>query len=372
MNKKRVAIISRHAYPNYGSFFQAYALQCAIDEMGYDAFYINYQKKDEQSWRLALSSLKESKMNTSIIRKIIYLILQAPNYLLMNKRFNNFHKRYLKLSKAYSSCSDIRKDLPEADIYMTGSDQVWNSIHNKIDDTYFLSFIDESYYKVSYAASFGKDHIPKEEIENIRQNLLQFKHITVRESSGVSILNSLGLNGQSVLDPVFLMSKEQWEKLIKKSGQIYKKYILVYQLHSNEEFDGYVDLLCKEINMQVIRISTDYKQFKKTGRLSYLPEPSEVLMLFKDAELIITDSFHATAFSIIFNKNFQVILPFKNSSRLIDLLEMLDLEKVIVRVFNTVQRHNTIDYVAVVKILRGLKNMSKDYLMKILRENNYC
>ena len=189
------------------------------------------------------------------------------------------------------------------DIYIAGSDQIWDYKLTNFDQTYFLDFPEKGKKKCSYAASIG-EHIPPEQFRDDYSRLLNdFNEILVREDYGADIVNELtGKKPEVVCDPTLLLTAEEWDKLLKEP-KIRGKYILVYQLGINPEIVNFARRLKKETGYRIV-----YIPFPLVGLLKCRCEitvgPAEWMGLFKNAEYVISDSFHGVVFSLLFNRKF--------------------------------------------------------------------
>ena len=181
----------------------------------------------------------------------------------------------------------------------------------------------------------------------------------------VEIVKNLGFsNSELVLDPTLLLKKEQWENLIHKSTEK-EKYVLVYQLHDNKQFDKYAKRFAKSKNLKLIRVSPSFHNFFKSGKLKWLPTPTEFLTYFYNAEYILTDSFHATVFSLIFNKKFIDILPGETSTRIINMLELAGIKNRILKDYNDFKSiDEPIDY----KIVNDRLDKKREESLKLFKD----
>ena len=334
----KIGIITRHSVPNYGSLLQTYATQKAIENLGYDTEIIDYTRYEERGNNLAETLLKGKKWDKNQLTRFIYKILQSKNYKTMYNRFVGYRKELLMQSKTkYGSIGELIENPPKADIFCSGSDQIWGKIGTvNYDETYFLDFVKEKKC-ISYGASFGTSKIDSEMDKNIKKLLEKYTSILVREDSAKQIIESKGIkNVQQVLDPTFLLDKEEWEKLTKKAKTTPKeKYILVYQLHANKEFNKYAKKIAKKKNLKLIRVGYSIYHIFRSGKLVLLPTPYEFLNYIKNAECVLTDSFHATALSIILNKNFIDILPNNNTqTRIESILKLFEIKDRILKDYN--------------------------------------
>ena len=320
----KVSVITRHAITNYGSLLQAFATQKVIENLGYDCEIIDYIREEESYKQQERTLLRRKEdWNRNPIKKALYLAIRQPASILSGKRFEKYRKELLNLSKRYTSQTLLKNNPPESDIYMTGSDQVWGPIENgTYDDCYCLSFTEGK--KIAYASSFGHTDLTKEHKDYYKKWLQKYSHISVREDSAVEFLEGIGIYAKQVLDPTLLLDKKFWEQYIKPIKK--KKYILVYQLHNNKRLENYAKRVAKEKNLPLIRVSVSYHQFTRAGRLVLCPSLGEFLSYVKEAELMITDSFHGTAFAINFNTPFVEVLPNNNTgTRNISILNLTKL-----------------------------------------------
>lgn len=344
----KVSIITRHAIANYGSLLQSIATEKLFGSLGYQTEIINYIPVEEKVENLVDSYIKNSKFwNKNLITRDLYKVLQNKNIYKMNVQFKEYQEKYLNLSDVeYNSINELKNNKPLADIYCTGSDQDWGAIGcQKYDEAYFLNFIDENDKAISYAASFGKDVICPELKQNLYELTKKYLKILVREDSALKLLDECGVkNVKQVLDPTLLTSKDDWNNICKQERLVNEDYILIYQLHHNKKLDKYAKKISKLTGKKLIRINTS-KYFKyKTGEFVYLPSPDEFLSYIKYADIVLTDSFHGTCFSIIYNKNFIDILPSVTGTRISSILKLFGLENRITTGDNYDLINENIDY----------------------------
>lgn len=356
-----VGIITRHAYPNYGSLLQAYALQEAIQQLGHNAVCIDYVNKNEDSWRLCFSQLKESRMNSSIIKRFIFCMVQLPNYTINTYAFQRMQNQYLKLTSRFRSKDEIHLD--DIDVYCTGSDQVWNQIHNELDLSYFLEFTPDDAVRIAYAASFGRDYVDDCDKEMVKHYIERYKTVSVREESGANILKQMGINCSHVVDPVLLFDMDFWEKEANDRKEKLD-YVLIYQLHYNKELTRIAQKLANEKGLKVIRLTCELKQrFIKNEKVIYLPNIADFLGYIRAAKYVVTDSFHGTAFSILFHRQFVEVMPGVNKTRNENLLKLANLRGRFVDINNVTKiADQKIDYQEVECLLADARKRSWEYL----------
>lgn len=322
----KVAIITRHAICNYGSFLQTYALQKEIDKLGHEAVIIDYIREDEEYHKRINVALKKSgKWNKNVLTRLVYKLSRYPETVLMEKKFASFRNNLLHMTKLYTSLEELKQDKPQADVFCTGSDQVWGPISlDSYDPAYFLEFTKEQDTRIAYAASFGKKKFDEESRRFYKEALQKYDVISVRENSAVSVIRDLGIeNVQQVLDPTLLLNAEEWSKLITKD--IKGKYVLVYQIHANPAMDKYAEEFARRVKLPVLRVSFYLHQITRAGKLVYLPDVGTFLSYIKNATYMITDSFHGTAFAINFNTQFVNVVHDETATRNQSLLQLTGL-----------------------------------------------
>lgn len=364
----KVNVITRHAVANYGSILQALATQQLIENLGYECELIDYIRTDENYYNRERTLLaRKNKWKSNYLKKALYLIIRVPESVISGKYFERARKDLLKLTKNYTSIDELIRDCPKADIYMTGSDQVWGKTENgEYDSTYCLSFTDAN--KMSYASSFGNVANEKQTNEFFSKYLSSYSSILVREDAAVKYLQSLGLNALQVLDPTLVFGREYWKQYIESIND--KGYILIYQLHS----DSKLDEIAKEISIaehkRLIRISATFHQIVRSGKFKYLPTIGEFLGYINNADLLVTDSFHGTAFAINLQTQFIEILPNSNTEeRNKSILRCFGLSERIVSSYDEYRKlKNPIDYKRVDKILDGQRRLSIDILKENLKK----
>lgn len=321
-----ISIITLHNVHNYGSALQTLATQVIFEKLGCKVDFINFVREEQVSIKKIIDRWCEG---FSPIKKLAYAIALTPSLAKQDKVFRDFLRKRIHLQeKAYTTPEDFKHFPIEADIYCTGSDQTWNSGWNKgIIGAMFLDFVPDNVKKISYAASFGKDKLDDWEKEKTRLLLKRYTAISVRESSGVGICNSLGINGAThVLDPTLQMDKNFWLRHMGKRI-IKEPYVLIYQLNSNPDFDRYAKEFARRKGLKLVRFCWRYDQIAKAGRPIVIPPVEDFVSAIYYADYVITDSFHATAFSINMNTDFISIYPHEYGGRIDSILRLTHLER---------------------------------------------
>lgn len=329
---KNIKTITFHNAYNYGAMLQTYALQSKIKNLRYETEVINFlSEKLEKDYEVKFFNFSNG------VKKFISSL---TSYSIRKKRaeiFEKFLREKIKLTeKRYLTIEELRKDSESFDICITGSDQVWNPAI-VYSPAYFLDFGNKKMKRISYAASFGQEKILKEYEEKVGEHLKKFDYISVREKSGINLVKELsGKYAVQVLDPVFLLSKNEWRKLennIVKDFGLEDGYILIYSMEKNPLVMEIAEKLKKYLNKPIVVIHSSYGimtqiEILKSKNINIpVAGPQEFVTLFANADCIVTNSFHGTAFSIIFDKPFLSVPHSTRNTRLQSILELLKLEK---------------------------------------------
>lgn len=323
-NKKKVGILTMHKVQNFGSALQAFALQYVVDKLGFDAYIIDYKFPNIAHGALDLGFIQCIK---TIVGKLFNL---TPGCVSLNK-FDSFYKNYFKLSQSYSDKEQVYSNPPICDIYMTGSDQVWNPKFIKEDMTFYLDFIADV-KKIAYAPSFGVSEI-SERCEEIKKSLRSYDHLSVREKSGAELIERLiSKDVPVVLDPTLLLSAEEWNKLMNVEVYGKEKYVFLYLQKYSFDPSSKMEILLKRIQRELgWKVYTTCKLPASCDGLYVNVEdagPLDFLRLVRNASYIITASFHGTAFAVNYNIPFNSIVLSKNVSddRQLAFLRLVNLE----------------------------------------------
>ena len=323
----KIGIITIHRSPSYGGSLQAYALYKYLFNLGYDVEIIDLLRPTHQGY---LYSLKYHRMRIGFmeyLKNTIYAILRISSNkfdsIAYNEKFVEFNK-LLKLSRTYKSVNDIYENPPTYDVYITGSDQVWNPAQPYAMAPYFLTFV-KSGRKVSYAASVGlADLLPNEKCL-FKKWIEAYDFVSVREISIKKYFESfVNIRIERVADPTFLLARQEWQGISVKPD--YKNYILLFELSHNPQLVEF----CKKLSIQSGKQLVVLGQKEPLCRdKSYITinnaGPLEFIGYIGSADLVITDSFHGTVFSIImYACNFYTYIAPRNKrgSRIIDLLSL--------------------------------------------------
>lgn len=315
----KIGVITCHNALNHGARLQVYALSAYLESQGHQVTIIDYRPR-YMTFNVKLlywpgSSVKEWA-------KLFLHILRRRSLIKRHKNFEIYSNKFLKRSLiVYNDLTQLRENPPEADIYIAGSDQIWNVLlPNGSDRAYYLEFGKNDVLRVSYAASFSIPNVEDRFIPFLRQRLRNFDYISVRERSALNILEDLGVSGQKVVDPVFLLSKDEWIKKFIGSTDAEESYILVYDVMNCSRIRRIAEKLSKIRSCPIYSIGS-YKLKYADKNFDTLP-PDKFVELISNAKTVISNSFHATAFAMIFNKEFFVVNRSDGlNERMVDLLK---------------------------------------------------
>lgn len=301
----RIKSITCHDVYNHGASLQAYALQTYLTSIGHEAEIIDY-KPDYLSGHFRLWSV--DKRYEKFPLNVAYNLAKLPSRLIALKRknaFDLFTHKHLRLTERYANYEQLAKNPPKADAFIAGSDQIWNTrFKNGTDPAFYLNFVTEKAKKLSYAASFAYNSIQAEHTAFVTRMLSNFDAISVREDSGVALLKKLGYNGCQVCDPVFLLNTQEWDSLALTDFSR-MQYILVYDFERDAEVKQAALRLAKERNCRILSVGPYPLSYADKNLINVGPDV--FVAAIRDAQCIISNSFHGSAFATIFNRDFFVI-----------------------------------------------------------------
>lgn len=363
----RILISTMHRGDNYGSALQVYALSEILKKNGHHPIVLDYIPKrinlNNQVWGL-LKQLLLPKSLGDIKGAIRGLAITLTNY----RCYNTFFKREVTLTKKYYSYKEVEKANIKANVYMTGSDQVWNSTHNHgIDPVFFLKFAPAESHKISNSASFGKEKLDDWEKNETKKFLERYDAISVRELSGKNIVNDLGFPCQVVLDPTFLLNKEDWKKR-SLSHHEKDKYVLIYSVEPDKQSVIQVARsIADKLNAKVFMVEWGHKPYAGVDKMISLVDPLMIIDYFLKAEFVVASSFHGTALSINLCKQFISVAPARFNTRVKSILEIVNLPDRLVSPaeFDLIKALCSINYSEVTQRL----NIARENSMKFLKLN---
>jgi len=316
----KICTITCQNADNHGARLQCFALVWWLKKQGHDVKVIDYQPDYMRGPKLWYSP--------QTIKDLIKLFVQIPYRWRTVKRhevFDGFSKNYIPLTRTYYSIDELRKDPPEADIYIAGSDQIWNTtFRNGTDPGYYLDFGPKSVRRESFAASFAITEIEEEKREWVKENLKRFDKITVREQSALKILNDLGLEGFLHEDPVFLLTATEWDEALSLNSRhatfCSEKYVLVYDFYLGDDIRIEAQRIAREKGYKIYAVC--HEELAYADKNFVYASPVDFVNLIKHASYVVSNSFHGTVFAMIYNIPFKVVdRPDGLNVRMHDLLE---------------------------------------------------
>jgi len=368
----KVGILTFHNAVNYGAVLQAYATQEALLDLGVEAEIIDYTNSERREMYNVRYLIRRSQKNGFLA--VVKVLMGIPLIILRKKKFYKFYCKNFNLTdREFRSPKQLETELPKYDYYVVGSDQVWNHEHNGNDMSYMLNFVSEKEKKVSYASSFGLDSIPEELKNDYSRFLSDIHSLSVREKSGADIVELLiSRKPPIVLDPVFLLSREHWQHVAKCTHRINEPYILLYTTKATY-YDDFLRATGYDIKGYHIAHLTTSPRLKdmldSKTKLVFTASPEEFLGLVENAKLVLTSSFHGTALSIIFQKQFVSFLSNNKGkdARITDLLNRLGLKN---RIFHDDITQEQVDkqicYEMVQNKLEDLREKSLSFLRQAM------
>ena len=322
----RVNTITCHDVYNVGAALQAYALCRYLRERGHDAHIIDY-KPDYLSGHYRLWGGVSPRFDRPGLRLAFNLAKfpgRAAARMGRRKRnFDSFRRTYLPLTARYDSFAALCAEPPPADVYLAGSDQIWNTLFpNGRDPAFYLQFAPAGVTRASYAASFAMDAVDPAWAERQRAWIGALDYVSVREPSGLALLEQLGITGgEAVMDPVFLLPAAAWRELVVPVRRS-QPYLLVYDFDGSPAIRAAAEQLAAAHGCEIVTVlklpygTPDAADAGPDGFLGWLA----------GAEYVLSNSFHATAFSLILHRPFMTYgRQEKLNSRMRDLMEIAGL-----------------------------------------------
>lgn len=320
IQKKKVALLTIFDTINFGTYLQAFATAIKMQELGAEVEVVRYERKHNR-YRVPF----ENKFHWLKILTWLYAILKNNKSYFQRKECRKFVSNHIKVSKLYYTYEELSNKPPLADIYVTGSDQVWNTIHNSgIEKAYYLDFVPDKIKKIAFSASIGMDEWDPQYKNESKRLLQRYETISVREDRAVNLLAEIGINAQKVVDPTFLLSRKEWSNYTTP----YKNampYVLVYSVEGGD-CDQIVSKVArhvaKYIGAEVIEVNYvgETKQIPSCDKRFKYATPGIFLSLLLGASYTVVSSFHGTAFSINLKIPFITVSPERFSSRIDSLL----------------------------------------------------
>lgn len=357
----KVNIINFHHVLNYGAVFQGYALCKFLNNSGHEAKIIDYRP-----WYFLSRTYRPAKGIKMSYKKF-----------LMNRSFLNFRKKHFLLTKKvfYTPDQLLYHYIKSSEAFICGSDQIWNAkiTNGKLDPGYFLEFVPKTGRKIAYAASIGHTTFNRNDKQKIADNLLSYHSISVREDFAkkeVYEITDHKIDPLMVLDPTLIL--DDYSEVLDFALVPQEPYMVVYTTEDSEIFREYSKRVAKALNIKVLNLG-HYKTGVDSVDYTNI-HPSQWLGIFSRANYVCTNSFHGTAFSIVFHRNFTVLgrSTMKDlNRRQLTLLSQLGIEHRFIHNledFDVKAHLEEIDFDDVERKLEIKRNSSRKYLLDCLKQ----
>lgn len=355
----RIGIITIQKSPNFGACLQAFALYDFLHKQNKETFVIDLLRpthseyKQSKKFRPFREIRPSFKSRVKIFLKGLFGRNKKCSALshVAEKKFDSFNNR-IQYTNCYYSIDQLYKNPPKFDILITGSDQLWNPTIGFCIEPYFLTFADNNVKKISYATSVGISELHDDEIAFYQKWLSEYDTISVREKSGADLISKIiDRKVEQISDPTFLLSKEEWMQLASCDSRK-NKYILLFTLSYNRTLAQYTTHLSEESGIEMVYLCLNHPNIEDYS-YEFIKDagPSDFLNLIAYAEMVVTDSFHGSVFSMhLGSKNFFTYIDPNNKrgSRIVDMYKMFNLSNHILN-SNLSQKYNDLDSIKVDK-----------------------
>ena len=363
----RIGILTYQRAENYGALLQAYATKSFLKGLGHDAELIDYWPEYHSDYFKVFSwkRFRRSSIKTKVLI-LIRLILIGHSLYRRKKKLQVFMRERLELPE-HPVYHDMNCTTEKYDIAVYGSDQIWRKQNMDgvgFDPWYFGSDNVQARKKIVYAGSMGKVETDAEDDLYVKTQMQHFHNIAVREKDLQDYLHRQGVSSTLVIDPVFLLTKEQWHRLA-VAPQSDSPYILFYNLLNTSESTAFANELSVKTGLPIREITKKTILKKKGNRFIVSASVEEFLGLIEHAAYVVSNSFHGVAFSIIFEKQFFAVGMGEKSNRVVSLLEDAGIRDYYLEVTPKQIPASEIDFEMVKSRLQEKIRMSKSYLTSI-------
>ena len=366
---------------NYGQQLQCWALQQYLQKEGHDVFLIRYDFANRIIGKGIKNELKKNLIYHFL--KITFLKLKDLFNKQKKKRgFPHFRRENIVVSKEiYKTFDELKNNPPLCDAYIVGSDQVWSQLLSiEENEVFYLNFGKKETKRISYAPSFALREYPIHLLPKLKEMLLNFNAISVRDDSSVKICESIGIEALKVVDPTFLLSGIDYNDLLKKETLYHKKrYAFIYSINIESPYELHFDELqnfCEHTGIECIATaSSGYVPAKEFLPVKYVyPTVDEWIILIKNASFVVTPSFHGIVFCLIMHTPF-IYIPLKGrfsngNDRVLSLLNDLSLGSCVWQEDQSYENMLSlqINWKTVDDKLRKMKEYSINFLKKSLND----
>jgi len=366
----KIGILTYSRALNYGALLQAYALKTYLNrKQNVLAEIIDYWPEyHHEAYKLFSYELFKRLPVLSKIKYLVGFLLGLNRNLKRRKKYFDFIESKLNMPKERTYITGEEVDTPVYDLAVYGSDQIWRKHPYRyfadFDKVYFGTFPSNAKSKITYAASMGILSKTEEDLEKLRKWLPNFDAISVRERNLYELVDGLGFKTKLVLDPVFLLTKNEWESNLRivPPASVKSKYILLFLLSPSEEAVVLTEKIRQKLGFEVKVVNRKVMPFKFSSKNMETASTEEFLGLIHDAEFVISTSFHGTAFSVIFEKQFYALGMGANSERSKTILGLLGIENRYLDSIDSFKEISDINYTEVKQKLNELSADSKSFL----------
>lgn len=318
--KKKILLVTIFDNINFGTYLQALATAIKINELGGDVEILRYEREHNRN----RVPMEDTFKCLRYMRPLYHKFRHNKTYI-QKSNCRDFVRRFVNITKLFYTLPELKSNPPKADVYLTGSDQVWNTFHNKgIEPIYYLDFIPDDKKRIAFSASIGMDEIDLTYQTETKRLLSKYQAISVRESHAVSLLAKIGIQAQKVVDPTILLNREEWEKCA-TPFQNDKPYVLVYSV----EWGTIDETISKTARLAANILGGEVIEVNYTGNKKQIPDCDKrfcyataetFLSLILGASFAVISSFHGTAFSLNLKIPFITVAPERFSSRIDSIL----------------------------------------------------
>ncbi len=364
----KVSIITFHNTSNFGATLQCLALFNYLTNLNQDVEVINYLPsyvKNKKGVKKELKKIGKAKNKIKALLKGLAYLAHAKQIKNRDSRFEQFINQNLKLSRVYHESFSLKEDPPCADLYICGSDQIWNPVltGGVFDEAFFLRFTDG--VKVSYGTSMGELAV-ENYAEELKELTGDFSMLSTREHSTAERLSRIIEQPvKTVLDCTLLLNMEDYSRYEEPVNATDKPYLLYYSMQRSAIAETVARRIAELHGLDIIDISPNPMRSLKGSKKMFEIGPGEFLTLFKNAHYVVTNSFHGTVFSILYKKQFMCTLHSTRGGRVQELLASLGLTDRIAK-DKEGDYIKVIDYEAVYLSLRKLRMESQTYLYQAM------
>ena len=355
----KIYILTIHCIHNFGSVFQSYGLVKYLCNQGYDAQIIDYRPSYYYKGR-------------NIIKRYVSILLNPISYIKQHRKYERFIKNNLPVTdEMYKTISDLESFVNEKAIFIAGGDQIWNSFHPcGRDDAYKLTFSKKG-KKLAFGTSMGRTSFSEAELKQLGNKIEDYLFVGLREQSTVDMLKPyVSIPVKHMADPVLLLDRNEYLGFVGEKALIKEPYLVMYLADKSELLEKTVSFIANRFGLKIVHVCG----FRKKCECDYFLKatgPEDLLNLIYYSKFVISASFHATLFSLLFEKQFCTLLPEAGTNaRIENLLDFFDIKSRIIHSEAEIERLvQPIDYS---KITNVINKFSSDSKMMISKELNLC